>query len=469
MMMSQKDRIIELVKQNVITMDEAITLLEAVAKTNATEESAEVNQFFQSIETGDQKETEAKSNINEDSKVDIKSLKENLSKKKEALVIANQRLRELEIFAELDELTPEMSEQSQQLVEKIATLQDEVADLEAQISAQIQGSAKEMGDQVKKIIEETTEQVTKYAKQWAGQASKESESLQQSIKTKVKEVLANVDTKTIQVNVPWVKSTQQNHTFTYPSPNIEKLDIQVINGSVKVEPHSSEEIQIQTEITFYGKEAGDLVSRFVELNTIDQTEDTLIFHVNSPLTAADLTVYVPEKEINQLTIKLLNGDLKVKQLLVKNLHLDNKNGKIKAKSLTADFCQVGSINGDIQIKESHLRELDVKNLNGEVRYQGQIESMVADVVSGDIVVSLINEDSSRDNHLKLKTVAGDIKVAVGDQKNLQVNTSGSDRVHQRVSQFTRLENGQWERHLLSDAATIKLELKTSTGDIYIKD
>ena len=145
--MTEKERIIELVKNNVISMDEALQLLEAAAKNdhqaqvtsnefieeykNAQkdiEEKVEASQLTQTPAT-DVQEEQAQQVIQEK----FEQASEELAKKQEALVIAEQRLREIEIFAELDDLTEDMKTQQANLMAKIDHLEAEIEELSIEI------------------------------------------------------------------------------------------------------------------------------------------------------------------------------------------------------------------------------------------------------------------------------------------------------------------------------------------------
>lgn len=475
--MTQKDRIIELVKQNIITMEDALSLLEAGAKNGeVATQSEDIQAALTAFETPIDYHTEAEptaeaqdGGTSQDQKqVKAEDLVAILDKKNQALTIARQRLRELEILSELDDLTPDMLAQSQDLQARIATLTDEISQIQGQIADQRSESVKAMGDQFKKIVEDTTQQVGKMAKQFTSQATKEGEQWQKSFKGKIKDLVDNFDTKSFNINVPWVKSTSHSHTFSFSGQDLADLDISILNGSLTVETHEGDSIEAETDMTFYGKETEDLVGRFVELNTIDQKDQRLIFHVQSPFTPADVKLRVPAKVYEHLTFKLVNGDLKVKGLSARTLTLDSKNGDIKAKGNTADFLQISSITGDMKVAGNHVKEADMKVITGDIRYIGAVESLVAEVMTGDVVVTLA--PSQADSHLKVKSTTGDIKVALGATDNLSVSalTSNGDIKH-RMTGLTSEEKGNFERQLGDDKVTIHLEARSTTGSIYLKD
>ena len=218
--MTEKERIIELVKNNVISMDEALQLLEAAAKNdhqaqvtsnefieeykNAQkdiEEKVEASQLTQTPAT-DEQEEQAQQVIQEK----FEQASEELVKKQEALVIAKQRLREIEIFAELDDLTEDMKTQQANLMAKIDHLEAEIEELSIEIDIKRQEMRQNTQSQIKKMVEDTTEQVTKAAKNFGEEAKKEGKNLQKTIMGYVKDWASNFDMKEFNVNVPWVKS-----------------------------------------------------------------------------------------------------------------------------------------------------------------------------------------------------------------------------------------------------------------------
>src|SRR5699024_8021980 len=180
-----------LVKNNVISMEEALQLLEAAVK-NDQQAQVTTNEFIEEYKnaqkeiedkveapqltempTTDEQEEQAQQVIQEK----FEQVSEKLAKKQEALVIAKQRLREIEIFAELDDLTEDMKTQQANLMAKIKRLEAEIEELSIEIDIKRQEMRQNTQSQIKKMVEDTTEQVTQAAKNFGEEAKKEGKNL----------------------------------------------------------------------------------------------------------------------------------------------------------------------------------------------------------------------------------------------------------------------------------------------------
>lgn len=467
--MTQKERIIELVKQNIITMDEALQLLEASSQ--QTDEEAIIKQeellelYEKAVES--KNDSDATKDSSKETTIKIEEIISSRDKKREALLIAKQRLRELEILAELDDLTPEMNQQAEDLRGKIIKLEDEIVSLEESLNDMNQESYRAKQESFKKFADEAAQQVKRAAEDFTKQATKEGRSLQKTISEGLKNFSDHFEDISINMTVPWIKSRNFNHTFVFKADNIHNLDFKILNGSVEVMSYDGEDIIIEGEITYYGREEADLVSTFLNLNTIDQVDDQLIFHTSHPKTAIDIEVKVPNKMYDKLSIFTTNGDTSISEVEAGKIVLDSKNGDIRVEKSKISLWEVSSLNGDIKILDGQGQDIDVNLLNGDYRFRGSIQTMSADTVNGDILLTL--EDSPQAK-LNVSSARGDIKVAVGQDTNLSIKaTSKMGDVKQRLSNLSDLGGGQFERTQNTSDQRLILEAKTGMGDIYLKD
>lgn len=479
--MTQKKRIIELVKQNVLSMEEALQLLEAASyQQNDENETIDKNEFVTeyqeaqkaieetigqvSEEPTDETTKEEQANI----EVQLAELKTELSKKEEALIIAKQRLREIEIFAELDELTPEMETQRVSLSERVEKISNEIEEIKTKIALLKKSQVKQVQSQFKKMVEDTTEQVTQAARDFGKEASKEGKNIKESVLKGIKDLVSNFDMKTININVPWVKSTKLEQTYVYDAKDLSQIDFSLVHGSIKLEAVETEQVEIAADITIFGNEERATLAEFESNSTIDVSDNRVLFHVKGATVAADLNVKVPKQLIEDVRIGAINGDIELEGLNVKELKLDSKNGDTKLNKITAEFIGLEGVNGDVHMEASVVKDFDYHNLNGDFRYKDQVGNLSANVINGDIVITKKDETAS---NLNIKTVAGDIKVAVPKGVNLEIDVQSSlgDFEH-RLTNIDTLGNlNRFERHLNEQAPLVKIEARTNTGDIYLKD
>lgn len=463
--MTQKERIIELVKQNIISMEEALQLLEAANQQNATTDLKQEELIEMYEQVAEEKITNESEEVNHEEK--LEELIANRDKKQEALLIAKQRLRELEILSELDDLTSEMEATADDLRNKVTKLEAEMIELEASIASEQQKSYAAAQETIRKFADDTASQVKQAAATFSKQARKEGRSLQKTITEGLRSFADHFEDVSINMVVPWIKSRNVEHTFIFKADQLTSLDVNILNGSVNLVSDEGEEIVINADITYYGKEEENLVSTFINLNTIDQVDDQLIFHVTHPKTAVDIEMKVPKKVLDKLVIITTNGDTHIKGVELNKLMLDSKNGDIAVEETRSNLWELSSLNGDVKIIEAEGQDLDARLLNGDYRFKGAIQTMSAETVNGDLLITMQDSPQAK---LNFSTATGDIKVAVGTDANLSIKASTNfGETKNRVSNLSDLGKGYLERTLMTSDQCLIVEAKTTMGDIFLKD
>lgn len=525
--MNDKERIIELVRQNVITMDEALTLLEAAAnesngieteKTVAnnhqikkdpeleaflgnvyekgkavTEKltqylressdkdpvdkySKEYQDAFDEITTPTVEEIDNETQINV-LQTQLKSLKESKKPIDEQMIIVNQRLRELEIFEELDDLTEEMLEQRAELTEEKEELSIELDQIVKQINQlelEIQHLRPKTESSNKRIFNpEISEEMSQKTVKFADEAVKEGVKLSKVIGKQAKEFIKNFDMKNINIEVPWIKTYQIDHTFEYSIEDLNEIDLKINNGSATIESYDGSKVMIEGNLRFHGQFEDYSVQNFEDLSTISTENQRLIFHVLSPRLSMDAKVKIPNRHYHKLSVNLMNGNGQLMNLQSDEIQVINKNGQLKFNQVDSNFLNIQNVSGDILVQESRIRDLVAKTLSGNIRYQDQVESFNGETVSGDIIVSKTDET---DSQIKVKTVSGDIKISQPSTMNLQVEAStnsgsilkklsnlDTENISDSNKKITLGRNNEGNSHQM------EIQAKVISGDVLLKD
>lgn len=411
-------------------------------------------------------------------KIDV--LNDALHKKEEALTIAKQRLREIEIFAELDELTEEMAEQQSRLEVKVGEIEAKLDSIKSELTETKQeqedlyaSQINRYKDQVKHFVDSASEKVTEAASQIGSDALKEGKSFGKLMGGQFKDLMSNFNMKEVNlsVNVPWVKTQVITHTFTYPASDLTLLDFKVSNGSLEFVGHNDDSIVIESELRFHGNHPSVSVEHFMELSTISHTPEQLIFHVNHAKISLDGVVKLPKHLYNELKVVAVNGDLKFKHLNVKDLLVENKNGDIDLKDATAQLLELDLLNGDVEIKESDIADISLKNLNGDFRIAGNVGNIISNTVNTDYFITKRNTTPSK---IKIKGVNGDVKISLPSQLNLEADCRVSfGDIHHRLSNVTDIVKSkahtEMQRSLNSNTEQVDIDVSLTTGDVFLKD
>lgn len=407
---------------------------------------------------------------------------ESIKKKREALTIAQQRLREIEIFAELDEVTEDMQVQQQHLNLRISELEKEIAELEKQLEE----SKEELNSinqkqttynrrEFKRFVDQTTDQVSDVASKISSDAIKEGRKIGDSFTSKMKDLMQNFNSKefNVSVNVPWVKTEKLEHKFVYEAAEVSVLDFVLNNGSLKFKAHEENQILIDSTIRFHGKHEDISVAAFEEMNTISVDDHQLVFHVNSAKVSMDATVYLPHREYDYLKIALINGDLGIKDLDINDVLISNKNGDVRIKNTSAVMVEIDSLNGDVTFKETDIKDISLKNLNGDFKIVGKVGNIISNTVNGDYYIT---KQDLNDSVLKLKGVNGDAKISFDKTLNLEVESSVMfGKIHKRltdvevITESKEKNQAHYSRLVDPENGRVKIDVRMTTGDVYLKD
>lgn len=525
--MNDKERIIELVRQNVITMDEALTLLEAAANeaneienkmtstdSNQTQNDQELEAFIGNVyekgkavtekltqylrQSSDKDPVDKYSKQYEDAydqmstpiieetdneiqinimQTQLKSLKESKKPLDEQMVILNQRLRELEIFEELEDLTEDMLEQRAELIEEKEELSIELDQIIKQINQlelEIQHLKPKTESFNKRIFNpEISEEMSQKTVKFADEAVREGVKLSKVIGKQAKEFIKNFDMKNINIEVPWIKTYQIDHTFEYSIEDLNEIDLKINNGSATIESYDGSKIMIEGNLRFHGQFEDYSVHNFEELSTISTENQRLIFHIQSPRLSIDVKVKIPNQHYHKLSMYLMNGNGQLTNLQSDEIQVINKNGQLKFSKVDSDFLNIQNISGDILVQESKIRDLVAKTLSGNIRYQEQVESFNGETVSGDIIVSKTDDI---DSQIKVKTVSGDIKISQPSTMNLQVEAStNSGSILKKLNNLDTENTSDNNKKLTlsrnneGNSHQMEIQAKVISGDVLLKD
>lgn len=534
--MNEKERIIDLVKQNVISMEEALDLLEVASNNDTLSESANttdeeatqttqatddteketeasINQTFEEVfnqgkdfakymgdyfkqnaekkadfeEWSEFEETEDTENIKNNQarlaeiNTEIQALNDKIAKENEKLVISKQRIREIEIFEELDDLTPEMIEQKANTIEKRDHIQAELDILqskftELQSEKEALGWSKESNKQdFKEFFNNRSEKFAEAATHFGKEASREGKKWGSFFTEQSKSFLENFNLKDVSVSfqVPWIKTSSQDYEFTYPVEGVNRFEIELYNGSVEVVSHDGDDIVVDAEVRFHGSHEETSKEHFEEVNTIGIFDNRFVLKVTSPKFSVDGTIKVPQGDVDRFQIQLLNGEIDLDGLTSKEIVVKNKNGDVTLNKVTANEVSLDLLNGDIDIQNSPIDTLVMSDLNGDVRVNGYIRNLSADTLNSDFYLT---KKDTNDANVKIKTVSGDVKLSLPSQMNLTIDSKTTHgEVKNRLSNLESIDEhptkqkAHYHRIVSGDTDNAMVNITTTSGDIFLKD
>ncbi|KAF1295784.1 hypothetical protein BAU15_04420 [Enterococcus sp. JM4C] len=531
--MKERERILDLVKKGVLSTEEALDLLETMAtakdeqhieqaadkvsstnqdltnKANSSsEEDKKINKLIDALENGQEVE-EPTPDLKDKEQED----KENLEKILDDLATeANQASVELdEINAEIQGIRTEIKEKQEQSMqldtkEELGSLTDE----ELENREALQGELEDLEDTLSDLLEEklTLEAELKNIRKnqwsetkesigskfdipddWKDQANetlgqvggKMAEAgtqlgkfLKQTFQTVSESVNDNMEWKDISLRVPGIASTKFEHEFYYEAPQASILDVKVANGNIQFKTWDKEDVKVEAKIRLYGKmDAETPFEAFEQRSQINVDDDQISFQIPNKRIRADLVFYLPTRVYDHVSVKLLNGNLTIDELEVKDAYTKSTNGNIQLNKIKATMLEIEGVNGNIGVSDSQILDSIVETVNGNASFDEAPQNVSVSLVNGDI---RITAKSAGLHKIEASSVNGNVKVAIPVELGVDGYAKTSlGRINSRMSDYEVVRekkertNQMLQFRRVSEEQMAQVSLSTTTGSIFIKD
>lgn len=458
--MNERKRIFDLVKQGVISTEEALVLLENIAKETGgrvkpSEDDISPKDWFISSDRS----------LDDESSMDAIDELTQLENLEHQIDEINIQLIELNETLQLEE-SAELLQQKRTLQDELAKLMAEKQVLEAKIDEKFYHKANQhtqtetdsWKEQASDKLSDVTAQLGRFFKK--------------SIKNVSQTVEDNVEWKELSIKVPGLAVTSFEHEFSYQESQPTILDFKLANGSIDFRTYDQDYIKIKADIKIYGKfDESDPLAVVMKRSTIELTSDKLIYHLPNKRIKADLVVYLPEKTYDYISARVLNGDVTFDHLQGKDFFVKVTNGDMAFQDVRATMIELEGTNGDIKVTDSNVNDIVVETVNGDVRVGSTPETARINLINGDMKLTFVNDGLQA---LNVNSVNGDIKVAMPKNTGYELSAKTNfGSIQSRLENIELVEevnekmNHQLSLRRVADT-TAKVTLSSNTGSIYIK-
>lgn len=515
--MNERERILELVRKGVLTTEEALVLLENIATTQATSQMKKNEQQV----TNDDKEFEGFSTTSfkreeeepfeayeETKKTDqgifetiLESLteqinehsasldqtvekmnqtKQKLREKQEQLMVLNTK-DELEALTEEElEHRQEIEEEIQDLEEKLSDLKDEKEELEVELKLsrqeyheQKEDFESDYGSGQEDWKEQLTDGFSQFSEKMTETGTQFGEYLKKTFQSLSETVTENVEWKNVNFKIPGIATSKLSKTYTFKALEATLLDVKVANGNVTLCIWDEPTIKIDAEIKLYGKmDAPSPLAAFEQRSRIDVDEETITLNIPNKRVRADLNVYLPAQLYDHVSVKLLNGNISLCGMQMKDVYLKTTNGQITVEKIAASMLEIEGVNGNIEIKSSDIMDSIVETVNGDVIVTTTPQTLGISLVNGDVRATFKEKNLA---NLQVTIVNGNIKVALPESLGFEgIAKTSVGNIHSRIEEYEiiRQKKERMNRLLnfrrMSDQMA-QIDLNTTSGSIYLKD
>lgn len=493
--MEEKERIITLVKEGIISSEEALVLLEQLGQKAAEAASQET---VKETTTNHKKETSAESmeaddqnNLNKilegiasaltSFSADVDGKDQTLKTLYADIQAKKDRLAELDVMKELDEWSSDQEMEAQRIKEELDSLDGQAKALEEDKKALEEEMARlkkeEMDEAIKKMKEKVEsakikESVNETMNQVGSTASKLGEALSNLFSSGFKNVMDNVEWETKEFNIPKLASQKFTHTIESPTTSATIVDVKVANGEVKFKTWDLPYVKIEGNYKLYGAFEEDTpLEIFENRSKVVFDEEKITFHIPNKRIYADLIIYLPRQEYDYISVQALNASIRLKDIQGKDFYLKSVNGDVLLKNITGTMVEIDSVNGTSKVIDCTLRDLISKKVAGKSVIKSDIVSSKITSVSGSIKVEATKATIKKMN---ASTVSGSISVQIDKDQEFEAKLSTAlgkldyESLQAEVINETK-DTASKKVHLrkVTEGAPVQINLSTTTGSVRL--
>lgn len=499
--MNERERILALVKQGIISTDEAIELLENTAKKQVEEaQKNETKEPFVEAEkaeptaeevqaAADKKDKENFEKILESLASEISYFSSKVDEKTEALQILRRQISAKEERRQAIATHEELGTMTPELQMEVVCLEEELEGLRSQEQA-LREEKRKMEEQMRTLKKEQLETNVKSFGEKFGNKDEWKETatdlgsklshlgtqFSQFVNATVSSIAENLEWKEVDfnVNIPGIVSNKFKHEFNYENTTATILDFQLANGNIHFKQWDKNDMRVEADIKIYAKyEEETPLAAFEARSTITIDEDQLTFHVPNKRVRCDLTVYLPAREYDYLAIKVLNGNVTVNDFKGKDVYLKSTNGNMTFAHVDATMLELDGGNGKITVTDSHLVDILAKVINGDITLNSHVSSSQLSIINGNIRITHTDMDVQR---IEASSVNGTVKLAIPAEKSIELDAHsslGSIKNRMENVEVIQQRDEKTNKHLqlrrVVDTTPVMVELKTTNGSILMKD
>ncbi|MFD1672512.1 daptomycin-sensing surface protein LiaX [Agrilactobacillus yilanensis] len=474
--MNERQRILDLVKKGIISSEEALVLLENLEK-NGTDDNLAADSVEEVTDSDENKE---EYNHLNDLKLKRTELDEQLNSINHQIQAAKEQITVLDTMEDLEGLTDNKIEERTNLKQRVNDLnqtRDKVVAQKHEITEKIKDLQADLGEDPDYSFEDFSENWKQNAGSTLSEFTKRitdaSSQVGSFVKDSVSTLMDNVDWKDINVKVPGLATADFEHQFLYENNHAKLVDIKVANGSVKIEPSENDNIAVEAKVKLFGTMSEETpFDAFLSRSNIDVSEDRFVFQVPNKRVKADLTIYLPKHSYEHVSVKMLNGNLKVNDLNSSDFYAKTANGNLKFNNTALTYLEAENVNGDVIVKGGRVVDSVLATVNGNVVISADMHTGQFTTVNGEVRGTVLNDELHK---FVANSVNGNVKLAVPQTLPLRVTAKTRfSQVKNRLSNVNygesdegNLKYATLERGNQEDPAIITLA--TTAGNVLLKD
>ena len=287
---------------------------------------------------------------------------------------------------------------------------------------------------------------------------------------------SDFDWKSINQKFYGTAKTHFTHQFTFEDIDAQTIDIKLAKGKVILktgENESINDIKVEASVALLGQmDEPDPVDAFLERSRIDVNNYQVLFHVPNKRVDAKLTFYLPKRQYNNLSIRILNGDLMIEEAMSKNAAIKATSGTILIKALDSSMLEIEGTNNEVEIREGEILDASIETVTGTIISRADTVRAEYSVINGDIKLTAKNDNLKK---IEAQSVNGDVKVSLPQAVGIEGSAkTGIGTINYRFANCETMQerNGDTQKilHFQRKAGdSAQIEVSSKAGNIFLKD
>ncbi|MDR2465117.1 MAG: DUF4097 family beta strand repeat-containing protein [Streptococcaceae bacterium] len=430
--MNEKDRILELVKSGVLSMEEGIQLLEQINE-NADKSSISLPAKQEEVEFHSVEDL-----LKADAFQETESFKgkHETDSFEEDTVSGDEEKEDGEDTRLEDEISEDADSTEEQLKKAFEDMKNVAKDGYTQAKPFVKNIVNVVGDAIK-VAKQSVEE--------------------------------NVDWKEFNLRVPKLASYpfSDERVVEDAAPTI--LDIKNKNGKILLKKAEDNILKVAVYGKIYGSfESETALEEFYKNSEWNIDNEKITINVSGLRIVSNIELSLPERMYDYISLKSLNGDIELQDVEAGDVYADTTNGKVAIETVKASMVEIKGVNGGVQVKDSKALDILIKSVNSEVVVESMVESLLVNLVNGDVRATL-NSDTLK--KVEISNVNGNIKTAFPVMLGLNgIATTNFGSIYEKFESTEVLKDSpkQFTVHRMNEKM-VEFGLKTTTGVIYMKD
>ena len=191
--------------------------------------------------------------------------------------------------------------------------------------------------------------------------------------------------------------------------NIKEIEVDNENWNIEFKSTDANKIVISAQ--------GEQVDKKIDPVKIENDENKIVIKQKQKMDRFfngftfrkknSICIAIPKKEIDKIVVDNKSGDVKIRDIVVKNIVTKGKSGDGMIVGLSAEKGEFISQSGELVVKDSSVQELNIKSTTGD-NYITNVSNSNMNItsISGEVLLKDMTEGKS----LFIETKSGDIGV-----------------------------------------------------------